>query len=413
MKKLFLQKFTLIFCLLVTFLLATQPIFACSWDYPIWQVRSKNADPLYRFVKDGKRGYINQEGKIVVEPILDFYGSNGGDQFFDGLLLTGIADGAYIDKTGKVVLDTKYDRNWDFSEGLAVAMKEDNGKWGYIDKTGKFIIKPQFDSYPSGYVYSFSDGLAMIKVRDKYGFINQAGKYVIEPKLLEARDFVEGLTAVIMEGPCAFIPQEPCSNVRVVGKKINEQKTYKSCKYSFIDKTGKLITSRKFERVKNFSEGLAAVQIGSKWGFINKQGKIVISPQFGDGSYFYEIGSFSDGLARFKQNKLWGYIDKQGNVIIPPKFEDADDFSDGLAPIGEWNEENSEYENYIFINKKGEQAFKGKFQLASHFFKGLAHVKLFQKNKDEDAEDWEGKYAYINTKGEFVFEYEARDVDEE
>jgi hypothetical protein len=46
---------------LVLALVATV-VFACEGGYLIWIPRAKSADPLYRFVKDGKAGYIDGKG---------------------------------------------------------------------------------------------------------------------------------------------------------------------------------------------------------------------------------------------------------------------------------------------------------------------------------------------------------------
>jgi len=49
-------------------------------------------------------------------------------------------------------------------------------KYGYIDKTGKIVIEPKFDN-----AWSFSEGLARVKIDDKDGYIDKTGKYVWEP----------------------------------------------------------------------------------------------------------------------------------------------------------------------------------------------------------------------------------------
>jgi hypothetical protein len=51
---------------------------------------------------------------------------------------------AYIDKTGKIVIQPKFDAAEDFSSGLAQVRIGDweTGKYGYIDKTGKYVWKP-------------------------------------------------------------------------------------------------------------------------------------------------------------------------------------------------------------------------------------------------------------------------------
>jgi len=46
----------------------TSTTIACSADYLIWMIRDKSADPLYRFVRGEKVGYINRMGKVVIPP---------------------------------------------------------------------------------------------------------------------------------------------------------------------------------------------------------------------------------------------------------------------------------------------------------------------------------------------------------
>ena len=55
-----------------------------------------------------------------------------------------------------------------------------------------------------------------------------------------------------------------------------------------------------------FSDGLAAVKIGDfntgKAGLIDKTGRIVINPQLDD------VGFFSEGLAQVRIGDKWGFI---------------------------------------------------------------------------------------------------------
>jgi hypothetical protein len=377
---------------------------ACSWDYPIWQVRSNSADPYYRFVQNGRAGYIDRSGKVIIGANLkDAADYNFGREFHDGLLEpSGIGEGRYFDATGKLIIDTGYYRAWDFSEGLAVAMRKDGEKWGYIDHSGKFTISPRFDTYPKGYVYSFSDGLAMIEVAKKYGYIGRIGEFVIQPRFLHGTDFHEGLARVVVEGPCAFYGDGPCPDSQMLGG--GAQRKVLACKFTFIDKSGSIITAERFGYAKDFSEGLAPVMIRDKWGYIDKSGRVVIGPKFD------EAEPFSDGLARIKQGELFGYIDRQGAVVIPPQFKVADKFSDGLAPVSNtWDEKEFRHRDFYYINKAGKQPIAEKFVLASHFFKGLAHVQIKSKVKRNgigaDAE--KGVFAYIDSSGRKVFTYEG------
>jgi hypothetical protein len=110
---------------------------------------------LYRFIKNGKAGYIDVKGNVVVPPSLPVYG-NYGSEFHDGLLEIAISDGRYVDRSGKVVVDPGLLRGWDFSEGLAAAMRKGEKLWGYIDTSGRFAISPRFETAPNGYVHSFT-----------------------------------------------------------------------------------------------------------------------------------------------------------------------------------------------------------------------------------------------------------------
>ncbi len=72
----------------------------------------------------------------------------------------------YIDRTGKVAIEPKFDEVWFFCEGLAPVQA--SGKWGYIDRTGKIVVEPRFDD-----AYNVEDGLAAVCIEDRSGYINE------------------------------------------------------------------------------------------------------------------------------------------------------------------------------------------------------------------------------------------------
>lgn len=117
-----------------------------------------------------------------------------------------------------------------------------------------------------------------------------------------------------------------------------------------------------WEAAKDFSEGLAAVQTGGKWGFINTDGVLVIDPVY-DGAF-----SFSEGLAAVRKGSRWGYIDKTGNTVIAFQYETTFAFSEGLAVYGEGL-------YYGYINNKGEKVTSALYSEASSFREGVACVR--------------------------------------
>ena len=75
--------------------LCASSVWACSADYIIWIPRSRGADPLYRFVKGGKAGYIDQAGQLVIPPVLEHMVGNYAGVFYSGLAEIGVTDGIY------------------------------------------------------------------------------------------------------------------------------------------------------------------------------------------------------------------------------------------------------------------------------------------------------------------------------
>ncbi len=67
---------------------------------------------------------------------------------------------------------------------------------------------------------------------------------------------------------------------------------------------------------QSFSEGLAAVKKGDKWGFIDADNNVVIAFQY-DGAR-----SFRDGLSIVRKGDFYGVINKRGVFTIPPRYYD-------------------------------------------------------------------------------------------
>jgi len=107
----------------------------------------------------------------------------------------------YIDQTGKLIIPFQFDEAWAFSEGLApVRIGED---WGYIDASGKIVIKPRFFQ-----ASAFSQGFAAVgvyfprkKIIDSkvgyYNYIDRNGNLLSNEHLAVAFDFSEGLADVM------------------------------------------------------------------------------------------------------------------------------------------------------------------------------------------------------------------------
>lgn len=336
---------------------------------------------LYPIRQNGKNGYINRRGEIVIQPQFAFT-----LPFSEGLApacLTSSPSGGncgYIDETGKFIINPQFEFVARFSEGLAAVSA--GGKTGFIDKTGKFVINPQFEMGHEGFVSTFSDGLALVGVGGNLGFIDQTGKFVINPQFEKkgCLPFFEGLAAV----------------------KIGE-------KWGFIDKEGKISINPQFDEAQPFVKGLAAVKLGSQYGYIDKTGKIIINPQFDF------AGPFSDeGLAIVALKDKEGFIDKTGKYLVNPQFRRRGSisdwieafmitsdlgrlsFSEGLTPVQVGDNEKA---SIGFADKTGKIIINPQFGSALPFYGGIAFVTLgIGPDSDMAWIDKEGKIVWRETR---------------
>ena len=90
----------------------------------------------------------------------------------------------FIDKTGKEVVEKKYDDIDPFFEGMAVVkIKDKDGsgdKEGYIDNTGKEVVEPKYD-----FAAFFEDGMGEVtnyEMGIMVGYVDKTGQEVVEVK---------------------------------------------------------------------------------------------------------------------------------------------------------------------------------------------------------------------------------------
>ena len=142
--------------------------------------------PLYSVGVDGKTGFIDRSGVMVIPPTFE----EGGGVFTEGLASCRMGDKyGFIDHTGTVVIPAKYDDVQWFSEGYAPVTIR--GRVGFVDRTGALIIQAEYDQ-----ARPFSEGRAAVQIGWKWGFLDAAGTVVIPPEYDSVTDFSEGLAGI-------------------------------------------------------------------------------------------------------------------------------------------------------------------------------------------------------------------------
>lgn len=304
----------------------------------------KNKNPLL-VVKNGKYGYIDHKGKIVIKPMYVW-----GNRFEDGFADVYVCShSVWIDEKGKVVPKRPWPENKLWS-------KEQDGKIGFTDASGKYIISPIYDEY-----LPFSDGVAAVRVRELWTFVDVNGRELFAPRFKQAYYFTEGVGIVETDEG-----------------------------YLLIDKNGTVLASG-YEYLSGITaEGRVPVSRGQKYGYLDLQGKIAIP-------LVYDFAdSFSRGLARVKKGGKSGYIDLDGNVRIPFIFDEAGPFASGLAPVRIGKESG-------FIDKSGKFAFHLAFENAPGFLTGNDEDSLVADSDVSIFWTSDDRFGYVNTSGKVIW----------
>ena len=142
-------------------------------------------------------------------------------------------------------------------------------------------------------------------------------------------------------------------------------------KRNFISQGGKLLSDTWFDNVKDFSNGIARVELNDKYNLINQEGKVMSDTWF---EYIYD---FSEGVAEVVLNDKYNYISREGRLLSDTWFDYAGEFQNGFGQVDLDVQSN-------FINQEGKFLSDTWFDEAGGFQNGFAKVKL------------NNKYNYIN-----------------
>lgn len=249
---------------------------------------NRYAEGIGAVAKDGRWGYADFSGNIVIPLRFDFAGdfdkglarvSQGGKYFF-------------INRKGERI-SPEFDGAFDFSEDLAAVIVDD--KVGYIGRDWTFALPPVHQG-ASG--IDFSEGLVAVRIEGKVGFMDTAGSIIVKPSYDDAYPFSDGRAAV----------------------KAGD-------KWGYIDMKGNLVVPLQYRMGHMFAEGVASVQLtdSRKWGYIDKTGAFALSPVYDSAmpfcagvakvESFHPIGAGSSHRRNQRYEGRHGIIDHSGNYI--------------------------------------------------------------------------------------------------
>lgn len=260
----------------------------------MWIPRDPAADALYRFEQDGKAGYIDQSGHIVIAPRSDLV---AGAEFHHGLAPLRGQPGRSLDRGGNIV----------------------------PTPTGAKAEQPQPPVHFSEQGACRPAGECGLKLGCDFTLLDPDGRALSTSVYQNALPFHEGFSAVQKNGL-----------------------------WGFIDETGKALVTPRFADARSFSGGFARVRLteDGSWGYIDHAGKMAIAP------WFEYADDFAEGLALVgnSDDGFW-YIRRDGAEAFPNRFILGTRFFKGLAHVQLLDPEGGEEEIFAYIDKAGHTVF--------------------------------------------------------
>ena len=238
-----------------------------------------------------------------------------------------------------------------------------NGKYGYINvATHELVIQPQYYS-----AYDFSGGLAAVVLNDcedscRYTYIDKTGKQPFTQSFSTAGDFIQG-RAIVALSYCAAEP----------------------CLYGTINRRGQFIITPIYQNLLPMSEGLYAAQTTRGYGFIDAMGTVIIPFIYQDAT------SFVEGTSAVKKDSVWIFINHTGQQLFDKSFSSVTAFSSDLAAV------TANDTTFGYINKKGEWAIAPIYEFAEPFEGDTAIVTLRETNKKSKELGLEWRYKIDKT----------------
>ena len=307
------------------------------------------------------------------------------------------------------------DNTW-YEENILKVKK--NGKYGIIDLNGKELLPTEYDEI------SVLDGIAnsiIIKKDGKVGLINDNGKIIVEVKYKEIKNLGDsykyGYITIDEAGKYGIIST---TKKQILENKYDEiaqiylDKYYlikENGKQKLIDSKGSNIIEDGFDEIKSVTSNGVIFVKDKLYGEINEAGKITI-----EAKYQY-LKQSKDGTYIAKLNDKYGIIDNLQNINVEFKYtgiiynEDAElyiaenenyettiiDDKLNVKVTGILSEINVE-KSYIRMRTDDEYKYYNLRGEPISSSEALKDNTLFLSKKD-------GKYGYVDKKGNVVVDY--------
>ena len=298
--------------------------------------------------KDGKFGIVDNEGKIILDPIYMEVINLGKDNKSGYIIKSENGKYGIVDYSKTQVLEAKYDGIEKIHNNDLYVVVE-NGKQKLVNKIGEDVLTDGFDEVKQ--ILKNQDLGDIYKANDKYGVMSLGGNITLEASfdnlvegkmgaLIATKDSKVGIidstgtekvpfkynSIVYNEAADIYIAEDENLNSNVMDSTYNIKQTgilvdlntekgyiklkqgegYKYYNFKFEEKDEKdiLINNTLFISKKD-----------GKYGLVNDKVEVVVDYIYDD-----ETEQNAYGFVGIKKDGKWGCVDSKGKVIIEPTY---------------------------------------------------------------------------------------------
>jgi hypothetical protein len=235
-------------------------------------------------------------------------------RFSEGKACGELADGwHYMDRSGKL-LAGPFQAAYPFRNGLGIVVV--SNKWGILGHDFVFKIQPEFEE-----ITMYESHCVRVKRAGKWGLINAQLHQIVPCDYDWIGDLFEGAAAANRNGRWGWVFPDSTSTpllYEFAGRFAEGRAAFgRNKKYGFVDRAMRVVITENYDEVMPFSEGVAWVRSGSKWGAIDHNGQLAFPM-----APYLSVTSFHEGIAivatseTLRKGKFY-LISRSGKVIWP------------------------------------------------------------------------------------------------
>lgn len=361
-------------------------VFLCTYD-----VNSETGEYKTKALNSKNEEIFTEYSQI--EAIENF--DKNSNLWYEDNVLKVQKDGKYglIDLSGKEVLPCEYE-NITVVPGIKNSIKiQKDGKYGLVTTEGTIILEPTYNDILN-FGEDYKNGYIVINSDKKYGVVDYLGKQLLEAKYEKIEQIYGKELFVITE----------------------------NAKQKVINSAGEVQLETGFDSIKqilNHTTKGVIFKTGEKYGVMNISKEVLIPAEYDD------LKEIKDGIFIAKKADKYGVINAQNETKV--EFIYTAISYDSTADL--IMAEDAEFNSNI-IDNGFEVKLKG-IVLETNDEKGYLKIRVDNENKyynfkfeEKDARDilatnllflskQDGKYGFVNTKGDVVVDYIYDDATEQ